>query len=354
VKESGTVWAAGTGNSAIYDVNAAADNVQMWAVDYIQGNAPLNKGAYPAKTLYKLSYTDVNGKKVIEYTDKSGQLILKKVQIDAAPTAAHVGWICTYSVYDEFGLLRYQIQPEGVKWLDANTWNFAAANGSTVLAEQVFQYNYDDKGRTIWKKAPGALPLNMLYDLRDRLVFTQDGNQAALSPARWTANLYDELDRPLVTTLYNTSCSITTLQSDINNTVASTTVTIANTGTASVTTTTSYNPITSANLNNTAVCTPLKYIFYDNYSFLLVKTFNTGFTNTTTYSTSDPNVIAIATSQRVISLPTGSMTRVLGGNMFLAVTHYYDEKGHHIQTLEDNKKEVQISLHRSIISIIVC
>lgn len=37
-------------------------------------------------------------------------------------------------------------------------------------------------------------------------------------------------------------------------------------------------------------------------------------------------------------MPTGSMVRVLGSSVFLASTEYYDEKGRHIQTLEDNIK----------------
>ena len=37
-------------------------------------------------------------------------------------------------------------------------------------------------------------------------------------------------------------------------------------------------------------------------------------------------------------MPTGSMTRVLGATTFLSATHYYDERGAHIQTLEDNIK----------------
>jgi hypothetical protein len=338
VKEPGTAWSASAGSSAAYDVNSATENVQIWGVDYVQGNPPVNKGAYPANTLYKMTYTDVNGKQVIEYTNKSGQLVLKKVQIDATPSAAHSGWICTYNVYDEFGLLRYQLQPEAVKWLDANAWNFAAANGTQVLNELCFQYNYDTKGRTTWKKAPGAAALNMIYDGRDRVVFTQDGNQAALSTPQWTASLYDELDRPVASTLYNTTETVAMLQTDIANAPATTTVTVANAGTANVTLNISINPISAANLNNTAVCTPLKYLFYDNYSFPLVKSFNTGFTNTSAYSATDPNVIPIATSQRTWNMPTGALTRVLGSTTFLASTRYYDEKAHHIQTLEDNIK----------------
>jgi RHS repeat-associated protein len=397
VKQPGTAWAAAAGNSAVYDVNTLADNVQSFTVDYIQGNPPVYKGVYPAGTLYKMTYKDENQKQVVEFTNKSGQLILKAVQLADDVSALPPGgggsgaWICTYSIYDDFGLLRYQIQPEGVKYLAANSWSFAGANGLLILNEQCFQYNYDDKGRTIWKKAPGAQPLQMLYDIRDRVVFMQDGNQALLSPPQWTANIYDELDRPVITTLYNTAKTIAQLQTDINTAAVSSTVTITNpaqpiailtvnqrqagipsykatntvyliadaggefeslpgdeftaeidaaAGSApvNVTATVLQNPVSSADLNNTAVCTVLKYMFYDDYSFTQVKSFDNSFTNTTAYSTTDPNVQPIAKTNRTTSMPTGSMTRVLGTTLFLSATHYYDERGSHIQTQEDNIK----------------
>lgn len=386
VNEPGAAWAASAGILADYTVNSAADNIQIFTVDYIQGNPPINRGAYPANTLHKLTYTDVNGKQVVEYSDVSGQLICKKIQLADAPSAAHDGWICTYYIYDDFGLLRYQLQPEGVKYLDVNNWSFAGTNGQTILNEQCFQYNYDDKGRTIWKKAPGVQPLKMLYDSRDRLVFTQDGNQAALSIPQWTANLYDEMDRAIITTLYNTTKTSAALQSDIDNAVASTVNTTvagtairdlvvtsrdnsiatynasntiifgdgfvsngsdefftqidaaAATAPATITTTLLKNPITAADLNNAAVTTFLKYLFYDGYSFSRVKPFDKGFTNTTAYSNTDPNVIPIAASKRTLNMTTGSMVRVLGTNIFLASSNYFDEQGRHIQSLEDNIK----------------
>jgi RHS repeat-associated protein len=338
VKKPGTSWAASAGVWGNYGVNLNADNVQKFSVDYVQGNAPVNNGAYPEKVLYKISSTDENGKTLVEYLDKAGRLILKKVQIADAPSSSYGGWICTYYVYDDFGLLRYEIQPEGVDYLANNSWSFTGTNGQQVLAEQVFQYNYDDKGRVIWKKNPGAAALNMIYDVRDRLVFAQDGNQAGLSTPQWTASIYDELDRPIVSTLYNTTKTITQLKSDISGASASSTITINNSGTVSVTTTTHLNPISSSDLNNSSVTTILSYNFYDNYSFNAVKTFNTNYTNTSAYSTSDPDVMLIAKTQRTTSMPTGSMTRVLGTTTFLSSTAYYDERGSLIQTLSDNIK----------------
>lgn len=338
VKQPGTSWNASPGRSAVYDMNTTADDVQKFTLDYIQGNPPVYSGAYSEKTLHKLSTTDENGKAVVEFVDKHGQLILRKVQLNDVAAGAYDGWICTYNVYDDFGLLRFQIQPEGVKYLSQNGWSFAGTNGTAILNEQCFQYNYDDKGRVIWKKAPGAQPLRMLYDVRDRVVFMQDGNQAAMSTPQWTANIYDELDRPVISTLYNTAKTTAQLQSDIDNAPVSATITITNPGTASVTAKTYKNPLTSAELNNAAVTTILNYQFYDNYSFSAVKAFNNNYTNLSAYNTSDPNVQPIAKTQRTTSMPTGSMTRVLGTATFLSATHYYDERGSLIQSLEDNIK----------------
>ncbi|HWK07239.1 MAG TPA: DUF6443 domain-containing protein [Puia sp.] len=342
VKDAGTSWAAGSGNSAAYDMNTLADNVQILTTDYVQGDAPVNKGVYAANLLYKVTYTDEKGSQVIEFTDKTGRLILKKVQVVAAPGTGNTGWISTYFVYDDFGLLRFQIQPEGVKYLDANAWSFAGTNGQAVLAEQVFQYNYDDKGRTIWKKAPGAAPLNMIYDVRDRVVFRQDGNQAILTTPQWAVDLYDEMDRSVVSTLYNTTETIASLQADLA--AAASTVSIAitatgNTGGANTTVNLSLCPtsINSTSLNNTTTTSILKYTFYDSYSYPNAQAFQTGYTNeTAAYSTTDPNVIPIVRAVRATGLCTGSNVRLLGSNTFLPSTQYYDEKGRLTQTMERN------------------
>lgn len=102
VKSPGTSWAAGAGNAASYEFNDDADNVQIFTIGYNTGDAPSSLGAYPAGTLYETKHTDENSKQVVEYTNKSGQVILTKTQIDDMPSAAHAGWICVYSVYDRF------------------------------------------------------------------------------------------------------------------------------------------------------------------------------------------------------------------------------------------------------------
>lgn len=386
VNDPGYSWdiARNTGNRFTYDQNDASENVRIFRIGYITGDIPFSPGAYPANTLFRTVHLNEENKKVIEYTNKAGQLILTKTRIDDVTAVAHGGYICVYNVYDDFGLLRYRLQPEAVKFLAANGWSFSATNGPQVLKELCFRYEYDDKGRNILKKAPGAKELRMLYDQRDRVVFMQDGNQA--NKPQWTANLYDELDRPTITSLYNTAKSIAVLQSDIDNSATTTPVSIVNpaapvaflevnnrditiprytaqnsiiftegfisaandefVGEINATATMSYtvnttvykNPISAADLNNPAISTIVKYRFYDDYSYAGAKSFDAGFDNTTAYSNSTAGVIPVAASKRTTSFPTGSMVRVLGTNTFLISTEYYDEKGRHIQTIEDNIK----------------
>lgn len=140
VKSPGTSWAAGLGNSADYDLNSAADNVQEFKIGYTIGSLPVLVGAWPTNTLMKTTHTDENGKQVIEYANSLGQVILSKTQVDNTPANAYTGWICTYSVYDDFGLLRFRMQPEAVKWLYAHTWSFTGTDGQKVADELCFRY----------------------------------------------------------------------------------------------------------------------------------------------------------------------------------------------------------------------
>jgi RHS repeat-associated protein len=330
VKDPGVKWAASGGNSFEYGVNSAEENVQQYIPDVSipYGTKPRYVGPYEAGTLIKHTYidkTEAKERKVIEYYTTKGQLILKKIQLEDAPSVAHAGWLCTYTIYDLWGNLKFQYQPEAVKYLDTHGWDFLTPHGVWIPeAQQVFnewcyRYDYDWKNRVVYSKAPGAQPLKMLYDVRDRLVFSQDGTQAVLSTPQWTAYLYDEIDRPVTTALYNTTKTSDQLQADIDNAVTA-------------------SPITAADLNNPTRTTITKYQFYDDYSFASAKPFNSGFTNLSAYGAADPNVQPIVPTKRTLSLPTGSLVRVLGSNTFLGTTLYYDENERVIQSQDDNIK----------------
>ncbi|MBO9200793.1 MULTISPECIES: DUF6443 domain-containing protein [Niastella] len=379
-KKPGSSWAGNQGQSFKYEFNSADEDVKYFTPGYGSGVTIGGGTPYPANMLYKVTTYDENNKMVIEYTDKSGQMVLKKVQIADVPSVAHDGWLCTYFVYDHLGLLRYKITPEAVKYLQTVNWTIGGGNDpdkDKIFHSLCYSYDYDDKGRCTWKQSPGLEPLKMIYDLRDRLVFTQDGNQYKKS--EWLTTIYDELDRISQTGLYTTSKPIGTLQVDANN---------------DITTSTDIDPNSSANYLKVPVRVPntplyqagvsiefqdgfesapgeefvaqidpsmivyrtwwngpilpddiadpskymaLRYNYYDDYNYAGAKPFDNNYKNSLAYS-GDPNIDPVAKSSRTINMVTGSKVRVLGSNNFIMTTVYYDDKGRAIQNIEDNIK----------------
>jgi RHS repeat-associated protein len=382
VKSPGTNWSTALGNSASLDLNNASDNIQIIRINYNTG-LPERIGVFNDNTLYKTIKTDENNKLAIEYSNTAGQLICKKVQLDNSPTASFSGWICTYFVYDDLGQLRYEFQPEAVKWFDANGWSFSVAGAQDVVEKLCFRYEYDEKGRTTLKQAPGAKELRMIYDKRDRLVFTQDGNQRIGS--EWTVSFFDALDRVTMTGLYKTTKTVSDLVSAANNSVTYTpaTVNLANVSAnylevptrdvsksvykaaisvtllpgfesvlndafsveidpSMVVYTTSggvvySDPVPAPDVNDPSKFTALKYSYYDNYNYTGAKAFDNNFNNTLAYASST-TVEPISKTDRTTGMVTGTKVRVLGTNTFLLSTFYYDDKGRGIQTLGENIK----------------
>lgn len=207
---AGASWVGSNrGTGSQYLVNTATENVQIWNIDFTPGSLPMSAGSYSDGQLYKNVTTDERGKQVIEYKDKTGQAILKKVQLSPGPGIDHTGWLCTYYVYDVQGNLRYVLQPRAVELISSN-WIVT----QSIADELCFRYEYDSRNRMIVKKVPGAGAVKMVYDMRDRLVFTQDPNM--LVNNQWLVTLYDALNRPVITAFMTSSASQSSLQQDVN------------------------------------------------------------------------------------------------------------------------------------------
>lgn len=183
-----------------YLVNDVNDVVRVWQVGYdVIGNTsniPTSGTTYNPGELYKSVTIDEAGNKVIEYKDKEGNAILKKVQVDASPSTNHSGWLCTYYVYDDFNHLRFVIPPLAVAPMNTSG-NWALTQ--TAVDELCYRYEYDGRNRMIAKKVPGAGWIYMVYDNRDRLAFSQDANMRGKSPNQWLYVFYDALNRPVQT-----------------------------------------------------------------------------------------------------------------------------------------------------------
>jgi len=75
--------------------------------------------------------------------------------------------------------------------------------GDAVIRQLCYYYEYDSRERMVVKQLPGADPVYMVYDNRDRLVLTQDGNlrkdKDGIMLNKWLFIKYDELNRPVMT-----------------------------------------------------------------------------------------------------------------------------------------------------------
>ncbi|WP_185937352.1 DUF6443 domain-containing protein [Chitinophaga polysaccharea] len=312
--------------STRYLVNTNTDAVRLWTVTIAATgglSAYATASAYPPGTLFKTIQVNEHGKQVIEFKDKEGKVVLKKVQLtasDAGAGSGHAGWLNTYYIYDDFKLLRCVIQPKGVEQIASN-WLLTDA---TILAEQCFRYEYDAKKRLIIKKMPGAGTQYLVYDSRDRLVLRQD---AILGSGKWEYFQYDSRNRPVATGIWTTA---TTFASHITAAAA-----------VPGATGSSYPAVGASGLEE------MTSTFYDNYDFLTATAhaghgLNSGFfTGDNSYfsaasNTTWPYPQALTATTGTQGMITGGRVKVLGTSTWLYTATYYDKQGRTIQLQSRN------------------
>ena len=200
-----------------YDYRSnGVDEVRLWTVD--MNNTLHNDyhklestGWYAENELYLNVVRDEHGNLIYEYKDKQGQVVLKKAQVaEESDLGVHDGWACTYYVYDDFGNLRYVIPPQAVQEMVIATGgpDWTLVQDASFIDNWMYYYSYDGRQRMTTKKVPGAGLVYMVYDQRDRLVLTQDGNQRSTefgadnSGTAWSFSKYDVLNRPVMSGIY--------------------------------------------------------------------------------------------------------------------------------------------------------
>lgn len=307
-----------------YWINTATDDVKIWGVTNsgtmgvfgtYEIQTSINGGIYAAGELFKNVTMDEHGKQVIEFKDKEGKVIMKKVQLTATADdgtgRSHDNWLCTYYIYDDLNNLRCVIQPESVKILTGNGWVLT----TELLAEQCFRYEYDQRNRMIMKKVPGAGEVNMVYDQRDRLVMTQDANMRT-GTVKWLVTKYDLLNRPAETGLWNN-----------NGNTFSQHLSAAYNSSSYPTTITGYEMLSRTH--------------YDDYAGLPAGLSSTFLTTWNIYFAATDNnnwpypQMPTGTSN-VKGMATWSQTKILGTSEYINTVSIYDENGRVIQVQSTN------------------
>ncbi len=288
---------------------------------------------FSVATLVKNIVKDEHQNIIIEFKDRLGKTILKKVQVNATE------WAETYYVYDIQGRVVTVLPPEAVNRIRSASEYFGTTDVSKndFLNRWAFRYRYDDQGRMTIKKIPGTEPVLTVYDSRDRVVLSQDGVQRG--DKKWTFIKYDALDRPIVKGIYTHGTLIdqATMQTHVNSLIVSGNQfyedfdgTYATEGY-----TNRVFPTSSTQL--------LSITYYDNYNFKSL--WMTGYdyetdglsANAHGISYNQPTLTQV--NQNVKGQITGVKLKVLdNGYTWLRTVSYYDEKYRLIQTKSDNHK----------------
>jgi len=115
------------------------------------------------------------------------------------------------------GVYRWKMTNSQVTGTIYSTPMRVETNMKIALDNWAFQYKYDGRKRMTHKKVPGADWVYMVYDKRDRLVLTQDGNQRLKN--RWSFTKYDALNRPVLTGILTdaTHTDQSTMQQAVND-----------------------------------------------------------------------------------------------------------------------------------------
>jgi RHS repeat-associated protein len=319
---AGDSWVGATrGITKGYLFNAVSDSVEVWNINMAPGSLPVNSGQYPAGTLSRDVTTDEHNNQVVVYKDKSGHMVLKKVQLSASPGTGHAGWLNTYFVYDSIEALRFVIQPRAVELINTGvTWTMS----QSIADELCFRYEYDFRGRMMIKKLPGAGEVWLVYDARDRLVLTQDS--VLRRRQQWLFTRYDALNR-------QDSVGLITDPANYNHLGYHQSLAAAST---------SYPNLSGYTTEL------LAQTWYDNYNWVSGTGAGIGSTMATNYTSNGNYFITSYNSLPAYAVPivawnatqgqvTGSMSKVLGStSQYLYTVSFYDDHSRVVQTQATN------------------
>jgi RHS repeat-associated protein len=319
----GTVWQPDQ-HPVRYDYGTNfADDVILWEIN--SNDNLIREGYYNQGTLYKTIVKDENWDTLLlhtteEYKDFQGKVVLKRSYVLGATNDTIP--VETYYVYDDLNLLRYVLPPEAINHLGATT---ILTRDSSLIKKWCYYYKYDRRKRMTIKQLPGAEPVYLVYDQRDRLIAAQDGNMR--QDTLWLFTKYDTLNRPVLTGVLKTASTLTLaqMQDSVNNAYSGSTprayCVIRNDQdtTHMGYTNTSFPDTIDGNI------TYYTSTYYDDYDYLESKNFESDF------AVGDTTHL-----EKAEGLVTGIRALVLDGDStYLTTTTYYDKKYRPIQVLRD-------------------
>lgn len=308
---AGNSWTGSMKGKATDFKLSANEEVLLWNATFDLSILPYSTGFYGSKLLKDIT-SDEDGKRIIVYKDSDGRKILTKVEnVAGANPASHIGWLCTYYIYDNMGRLQLVIPPKAVSLLPVQNGTINLSDYPAIFNGLCYYSRYDAKNRLIIQKSPGGREVWNVYDKKNRKVMTQDGT------GKWTIYKYDKRDR--ITAVYERNDSQPR----------------------------SFHEQQAWNLDSypdvSSTDKLLLENYYDNYSaastLSLSGSMVTAQTQTGFHTPSDvlaPFPQKIQATDMVDGRLTIKRVNILGTNQYLYTCYFYDEKGRVVQELISN------------------
>ena len=182
--QTGQAW-AGRSSRMSYAGNTATEVRRWQGLDGRQW--------YPEGQLSKEVALDPDNRRTEVFKDQLGRVVLQRKLGDGQQ-------FDTYTVYADAGYVQAVIPPAAVREMTSTgQWNIL----DTGFKDQwLYLYTYDDKGRVVERKFPGAAPVYLVYDAFDRPILVQDGNRRAAASKQWLFTKFDAQNRSVVEGLW--------------------------------------------------------------------------------------------------------------------------------------------------------
>ena len=318
-KRAGSDWQMSVGTNSQYHINKNSGKYSCNKFT-INNNGNLNySGVYPSGRLHVTSTIDEDDHETIIFKDFNDSTYLHRRVLDENTFAD------TYYIYDNIGNIRYVIPPMASVALTSSSIG-TISDDNEILQDYCYIYKYDNRNRLEEKKLPGVKSICYVYDGKDLLRYSQDGNQR--ENGEWTTYAYDARYRLVY------SCEV-----GIEATTISQLRQIVSNKTDNAYLTNKINNL--GGYKNVIPCGTVKCVniinYYDNYDFLelypvekdsidykVVRNYDGRYTDT------------LNTRYVNLAMLTGTVTSVIGDSLRLLCANYYDRKGRLIQCCETN------------------
>ncbi len=310
--EAGVSWHGHAGKSTTYGLVSGTVHAASVARFKPTVNGVSYSGQWLPGELDMSEKYDEDGKCVVTFTDKHGNLVMETDEFGKL--------VGTYYVYDQMDLLRYVIPPKLADILIGKGTGTSTADTDQDMENLAYIYKYDTSYRLSSRKLPGREVVRMLYDKTGTPVFTQDGLQA--EDDVWLYHVCDNLGR-------NTHEALIPSSRLNENNVGSNCYRI------------DYNDHFGYSLfyNLIASDSILSRNYYDGYGLLLTESADNALAYSVQSGYDTCYTYARCPERSAQGMLTGRMSRTLPlgtSSQTLYSSYYYDHNGNVVQSHEQN------------------